>query len=664
MDPSLPCPPSYSEAIEGENPNPTSHGGPPSLDSSQSELTVGSDHQSDSSSSSDEATTWGNYAGDGEGRRGRRERHASSESERSRANQRPENEENVNIATNRAGNDNRQRKKLNEKLSSKEGDNVDTCVIPDGPKPGMEGAKVDQIKPYAQPPLESLATGRESHTVEVPHELTNEQELAMDPGARSSPERRAPHPKPLRYRDRQRQRESNDRNPMFRSTGDLLEGAKNLDSGTGAMYKRNPINRSEQNLTDSRHNADFARQENKNIHRSTPNLTNGAGLSVFDHRDKEMRPENSQRNPPQDNREYYRSPERRNPSENRDQNRRYPNNDQYNDRDRRNQSQNRDPHRRNPDPNQPPNRNKQTPNYDPNRRDQNSCGDRENQNRFHDPNRRNQNPNRDQGRRNPQYDNQGRQNQDSAANQNPNRDPDRRNPQYDNQGRRNQDSAANQNPNRDQGRRNPHYDNQGRRNQDSGANQNPNRDQGRRNPQYDNQGRRNQDSAANQNPNRDQGRRNPQYDNQGRRNQDSAANQNENRDQGSRNPQYDNQGRRNQNADAKPENLTRPRYIKDKPLQLDVPTNHYAPRSPCSESPSQSDSTNEPTDGIQLRTVPGISQNVALAPNQLGATNDRPENNLGLEESGHIDVVGEHTEADRAVILLHNDEEGTNDMYV
>jgi len=556
VDPSLPCPPSYSEAIEGENPNPTSHGGPPSLDSSQSELTVGSDHQSDSSSSSDEATTWGNYAGDGEGRRGRRERHASSESERSRANQRPENEENVNIATNRAGNDNRQRKKLNEKLSSKEGDNVDTCVIPDGPKPGMEGAKVDQIKPYAQPPLESLATGRESHTVEVPHELTNEQELAMDPGARSSPERRAPHPKPLRYRDRQRQRESNDRNPMFRSTGDLLEGAKNLDSGTGAMYKRNPINRSEQNLTDSRHNADFARQENKNIHRSTPNLTNGAGLSVFDHRDKEMRPENSQRNPPQDNREYYRSPERRNPSENRDQNRRYPNNDQYNDRDRRNQSQNRDPHRRNPDPNQPPNRNKQTPNYDPNRRDQNSCGDRENQNRFHDPNRRNQNPNRDQGRRNPQYDNQGRQNQDSAANQN------------------------------------------------------------------------------------------------------------ENRDQGSRNPQYDNQGRRNQNADAKPENLTRPRYIKDKPLQLDVPTNHYAPRSPCSESPSQSDSTNEPTDGIQLRTVPGISQNVALAPNQLGATNDRPENNLGLEESGHIDVVGEHTEADRAVILLHNDEEGTNDMYV
>ena len=608
MDPSLPCPPSYSEAIEAENPNPTSHGGPPSLDSSQSELTVGSDHQSDSSSSSDEATTWGNYAGDGEGRRGRRERHASSESERSRANQRPENEENVNIATNRAGNDNRQRKKLNEKLSSKEGDNVDTCVIPDGPKPGMEGAKVDQIKPYAQPPLESLATGRESHTVEVPHELTNEQELAMDPGAKSSPERRAPHPKPLRYRDRQRQRESNDRNPMFRSTGDLLEGAKNLDSGTGAMYKRNPINRSEQNLTDSRHNADFARQENKNIHRSTPNLTNGAGLSVFDHRDKEMRPENSQRNPPQDNREYYRSPERRNPSENRDQNRRYPNNDQYNDRDRRNQSQNRDPHRRNPDPNQPPYRNKQTPNYDPNRRDQNSCGDRENQNRFHDPNRRNQNPNRDQGRRN------------------------------------------------------PHYDNQGRRNQDSGANQNPNRDQGRRNPQYDNQGRRNQDSAAN--PNRDQGRRNPQYDNQGRRNQDSAANQNENRDQGSRNPQYDNQGRRNQNADAKPENLTRPRYNKDKPLQLDVPTNHYAPRSPCSESPSQSDSTNEPTDGIQLRTVPGISQNVALAPNQLGATNDWPKNNLGLEESGHIDVVGEHTEADRAVILLHNDEEGTNDMYV
>ncbi|XP_060564427.1 uncharacterized protein LOC132723678 [Ruditapes philippinarum] len=65
VDPSLPQPPSYHEAISADTSAPNTNprqtpGSPTSTDSSQSELTVCSGHLSDSSSSSDEGLHMGN----------------------------------------------------------------------------------------------------------------------------------------------------------------------------------------------------------------------------------------------------------------------------------------------------------------------------------------------------------------------------------------------------------------------------------------------------------------------------------------------------------------------------------------------------------------------------------------------------------------------------
>lgn len=288
MDPTLPQPPTYVEAMQepSQNNRENQHGSPQSLNSSQSEITVGSDHQSDDSSSSDEGSAWGNYAGDGEGRRGRRERHESSESEG--FNHRRQRGETSNMESERSRGqqvEDERLRKLNQKFSSKDEDVVDTCVIPDGPKPGMDDS-TNQVRPKAQQPVENQARGEESQNVEALHQRALDQQQSYvtpesGPVARAT---RAPHPKPPRYRNRQEHgnnsRQNEGRDPMSRSVGNLREeGLSNAESSTlanGALYKRNPVNRSEQNLTDSRFKVDSSGQVGRSLHRSTPNLTGGA----------------------------------------------------------------------------------------------------------------------------------------------------------------------------------------------------------------------------------------------------------------------------------------------------------------------------------------------------------------------------------------------------
>jgi len=96
VDPNLPSPPPYSETEEqareilGHQNRPRPPRSPSSMNSSQSEMTLDSRHQSDddssSTSSSDEGSRWDIYRPDGEGRRERITRHESSSgSDHSRA---------------------------------------------------------------------------------------------------------------------------------------------------------------------------------------------------------------------------------------------------------------------------------------------------------------------------------------------------------------------------------------------------------------------------------------------------------------------------------------------------------------------------------------------------------------------------------------------------
>ncbi|KAL4234628.1 hypothetical protein ACF0H5_006269 [Mactra antiquata] len=175
VDPSLPQPPSYHEAIGGQNTElpsttnqPTTPGSPVSSDSSQSEITMCSGNISDTSTSTseddDNGERWGRYRGDGEGRRGRLGRHmSSSESDtfttvdQSRLSiSSPEHSEPVNTASvltsqsvdnvdspdielgninngNRTGRDAKLHDKNILKIPTSESDDF---VIPAGPKPG------------------------------------------------------------------------------------------------------------------------------------------------------------------------------------------------------------------------------------------------------------------------------------------------------------------------------------------------------------------------------------------------------------------------------------------------------------------------------------------------------------------------------------------------
>lgn len=177
VDPTLPQPPSYHEAIGGQNPEQSTSnqhntpGSPVSTDSSQSELTMCSANLSDSSSSSDEGSTWGMYSGEGEGRRGRLGRHVSSSGSETYTtvdqsqstipspNQNetvPVNASHDNIShvsspdiemrnihdndNHRVKRDNKSHEKNRQKVASSEPDDF---VVPAGPKPGGSDSSVN-----------------------------------------------------------------------------------------------------------------------------------------------------------------------------------------------------------------------------------------------------------------------------------------------------------------------------------------------------------------------------------------------------------------------------------------------------------------------------------------------------------------------------------------
>ncbi|XP_060577891.1 uncharacterized protein LOC132735008 [Ruditapes philippinarum] len=180
VDPSLPQPPSYHEAISADTSAPNTNprqtpGSPTSTDSSQSELTVCSGHLSDSSSSSDEGSTWGTYNGDGDGRRGRLGRHvSSSESEPGTLDSRPRSaaspvqteprSDSVATSTENTQNrvapveelhtvesmpkDNKDNIQIARKEHEKKVNNAaDDFVVPAGPKPGCSDPQINVCRP-------------------------------------------------------------------------------------------------------------------------------------------------------------------------------------------------------------------------------------------------------------------------------------------------------------------------------------------------------------------------------------------------------------------------------------------------------------------------------------------------------------------------------------
>lgn len=260
----MPQPPTYTEAVEAMDTRPNNsgnsvpHGSPSTSESSQSEVTVGSHHLS--SDSSDEGSTWENYGGDGEGRRGRRERHVSSsgseESVACQNNQRSERHERSqpDVENNRERRcdteqpvENRglemQVRKLNEKLIVKDTDNVDAFVIPDGPKPGMnDNAERPQLQTTAAVREDSVDAANPSQAAETTVEQTSGQQVRNEPHIKGPQPRR---PKPPRTRvPRQRRdmrneepnenRVRSNRNPISRSVPNLTEGETNYRVTTGS----------------------------------------------------------------------------------------------------------------------------------------------------------------------------------------------------------------------------------------------------------------------------------------------------------------------------------------------------------------------------------------------------------------------------------------------
>ncbi|XP_053401378.1 uncharacterized protein LOC123549412 [Mercenaria mercenaria] len=193
VDPSLPQPPSYHEAI-GSDPSVTNTnqrqapGSPTSTDSSQSELTVCSGNLSDSSSSSDGGSAWGVYNGDADGRRGRLGRHVSSSgSETGTLEQRPrsatspehtesrsssvvtsaENSQNRDVAVEESQNVENLPKEdkdnshiAGKDLEKKVNDEADDFVVPAGPKPGCSDPQINDCRPktYSSQSSETFAT--------------------------------------------------------------------------------------------------------------------------------------------------------------------------------------------------------------------------------------------------------------------------------------------------------------------------------------------------------------------------------------------------------------------------------------------------------------------------------------------------------------------------
>lgn len=260
----MPQPPTYTEAVEAMDTRPNNSdnsvplGSPSTSESSQSEVTVGSHHLS--SDSSDEGSTWENYGGDGEGRRGRRERHVSSsgseESVACQNNQRSESHERSqpDVENNREQRCNTEQpvenrglemqvRKLNEKLIVKDTDNVDAFVIPDGPKPGMNNnAERPQLETTAAVREDSVDTANPSQAAETTVEQTSGQQVRNEPRIKGPQSRR---PKPPRTRDpRQRRDMRNEelnenraranRNPISRSVPNLTEGETNYQVTTGS----------------------------------------------------------------------------------------------------------------------------------------------------------------------------------------------------------------------------------------------------------------------------------------------------------------------------------------------------------------------------------------------------------------------------------------------
>lgn len=244
-------------------------------------MEVGDGNQSDDSSG-EEGSSWVNYRGDGEGRRERIERHTSSESEQNRPrqsrNQTADRQESLRSDSsyprnreNRADNNviraqDSRSKKLNEKLKSEPGDNVDTvdsCVIPDGPKPGMSN---NVTAPRTdEDPAENETRGHGSHNLlEAVNRAKSDQHQRSRPPGPQSEQRRGHKPKPLRSRNTKPEPRNDLNNALSRSTGNLHEenNTRNPQGNQNIMY------RSTQDLSESGR-SDMA----KNImHRSTPNL--------------------------------------------------------------------------------------------------------------------------------------------------------------------------------------------------------------------------------------------------------------------------------------------------------------------------------------------------------------------------------------------------------